>query len=296
MNSVALCVFSKGKPERTWTAEWLKTAMIINCAKSVFYVVSDDDDVKTYRKTTGCNVVVAKGAHNLGSKRRWAIENLTSAKTPWLLFMEDNIHRVTCVDSDNYDRFFIDKTTRGMFHDTELSFDQAVRKAYDDIQWCNRAGIGFGGFASNDNHFFRKTKYRHSAFVWSKLAYVRRGGPDWPDQVQEKDDYVYTGLALEYYGAVLVNNFIYPWPKKEVRGSSRSLEDRAEDRRHAVQYLLERFPDMFRVKERAGHPSGTEVQLRFTSLTQVKKWREKMGRDKTGPTSFTDRTGVMYSM
>ncbi len=270
-----IAVFSKGKPEMTYTAEWFKTSGV--CTRFITYVVSDDDDVDQYRHTTGCDVVVAEGSRNLASKRQWAVENLTSALRPWLIFFEDNIQYVTGVKSSHYSLEEIKPTTRAIYHDTRYTTQMVLQCMEQDIRRADRAGANYGGYSCNDNHFFRKRKYRDVAFVWTKMGYVCRYAPEWPAYLNEMDDYGMTAECLLKDGKVLVNNYLYPWPKKyEGRGGSRTLEERAADKRAAVHGMMSRFPGLFRIKDRPGREHGTEIQLRFCKTSQVQQWRTHM--------------------
>lgn len=266
-------VFSKGKPEMTYTSEWFARYGY----RSAVYVVSDGDDVTSYRQTTGCNVVVAKGAASLPAKRQWAVDNFTSSLRPWLFFFEDNIKRVTGVVPEHYHREVIKPTSRTLYHSRDLSPQEVISYMLEDIQLASSLGACFGGYACNDNHFFRSRKYRTVGFVWTKMAYVHRDGPSWPcEYADEKDDYVYTALCLAQCGRVLINNFLYPWAERyEGRGGSRTIEERAEDRRRTVAELHSRFPGMFRDKHKPGSPEGTEVQLRFINEAQVQRWQSQ---------------------
>ena len=155
-----------------------------------------------------------------------------------------------------------------------MSPQQVVQNILEDIEIAESKGAYLGGYASNDNHYFRKRKYRTVAFVWTKMGYMRRGGPSWPLYLDEKDDYGMTAECLKHSGRVLVNNFIYPWCKRfEGRGGSPTLEERTSGKQRCVKILMERFPGLFSIKNRKGYPEGTEIQLRFHSERQVDQWR-----------------------
>jgi len=269
-----LIVFSKGKPEHTYTADWLNQSNF----KKVLYVVSDDDDVKAYKKSTGFDVVKAAGSFNLASKRQWALENTTSRVNPWMIFAEDNIRKMIGVKpkflygcdevaDPSYDNM------RGTDYDVQTVFE-VINK---DILKARELGAYYGGFASTNSHLFRRVKYKTVSFIWSKFGYCRNRGPSWPDYVNEKDDYGFTAECLKFSGRTLKNNFMFPEARRyENRGGSRSLEDRADDMREAVQQFHKRFPGLFRNTQKKHGPEGTEVQLRFNSHKQIDAWRNAL--------------------
>lgn len=280
-------IFSKGKPEMTFTGDWLKQH---NAQDQPIWVLSEDDDRKGYQKSTGAplkNIIIAKGCKTLAQKRQWALDFFHTQKNPWVFWMEDNIQRITCVNPTNYGRTHIDQTSRSMYHDYHLTYTGLMKRVAQDIVEADRYGIRYGGFASNDNHFFRKPKYRTIAFVWTKMAYFRADQRnDWrigdsadltPHGVMEKDDYLNTAEQLFRYSGTLVNNFIYPWPKKyEGRGGSRTLEERFEDKITACKHIMRCYPGLFRFKKKAGTPHGAEIQLASTHPRTLAEWRDKM--------------------
>lgn len=264
-------VFSKGKPEMTWTGQWFAKHDFCEAT----YVLSPGDDVDQYYKTCHSNVIVSE-SHNLPSKRQWVLDTFTSNGCPWVLFFEDNIQRVTRVSQSHYHLSDINPTTRALYHTDEVSPQQIIENMLEDIKIAESVGAYLGGYSSNDNHFFRKKKYRTVAFVWTKMGYMKRGGPQWPVYLDEKDDYGMTAECLKFCGRVLVNNYLYPWSKRfEGRGGSPTLIERAPGKIRCVKILMEQFPGLFREKSRPGYPEGTEIQLRFHSERQVDKWRSQ---------------------
>jgi hypothetical protein len=204
------------------------------------------------------------------------VDNFTTRFSPWLLFFEDNIQRVTAVKRSHYDLPQIRPTSREIYHTVEYSPQRVIMKMREDIQLAEEIGACFGGYACNDNHYFRKKKHRHVAFVWTKMAYCKRGGPKWPEYAEEKDDYAYTAECLSRGMPVVVNNYLYPWSVRyEGRGGSRTIKERAKDRRQVVRELERRFPGMFRLKHKPNSPEGTEIQLSVCTEKQLEKWRKE---------------------
>lgn len=271
----------------TFTGEWLKQ---YGAQTIPVWVLSEDDDVKGYRKSTGAplkSFIRANGCKTLAQKRQWALDHFTTKKRPWVFWLEDNIQRITAVNFPNYRLPYIDTTTREMYHTRHLSFADLMAHVHEDIAEADKFGIHYGGFSSNDNHFFRKPKYRTIAFVWTKMAYFKNTPENgWalgasadltPHGVLEKDDYLNTAEQILRHSGTLVNNFIYPWPKKyEGRGGSRTLEERFEDKITASKLIMRQYPDLFRYKKKAGTPYGAEIQLASTHPRTIADWRGSM--------------------
>lgn len=274
-------VFSKGKPEQTWTADWIAKCSGFDRSK-ITYVVSDGDDVTGYKQSTGCRVIVATGTRSLSQKRQWATDNLYKSGD-WVFAFEDNIQRVTGVLPKEYHHERFNTTTRGLFHDREYSIADVLRVMEADHKKAAGINALFGGFACNDNHFFRKRKYRTVGFVWTKMCYWKAGaGPVWPAHLKEMDDYGYTAECLSRTGRVLINNFLYPWAKRyEGRGGSRTLEERAPDKRIAAQDLVKRFPELYCIRDRKGYPEGTELRTRMCTEKQADRWLSTIHQKET---------------
>lgn len=269
-------VFSKGKPDMTHTAEWFKRYNFNNAT----YVLSPEDkpNLRQYEKSTECKCVIAD-SHNLPSKRQWVLDHYTTPKSPWVLFFEDNIVKVTSVKPSHYDLPEIKPTNKPLYHEMEVGPRYVISKMLEDIRLAESIGAHFGGFACNDNHFFRSRKYRHIGYVWTKMAYMHRDGPPWPVELDEMDDYGYSAECLKWDGRVVINNYLYPWSKRyEGRGASRTLVDRLPDKRKAVELLHAKYPGLFRNrddKKSCPHP-GSEVTLRLHSEKQIDEWRQLM--------------------
>lgn len=280
-------VFSKGKPEMTYTGTLLQSW---NAHRKMTWVVSDGDDVKQYKKTTKAkSVVVARGCNTLAEKRRWAIENLTTKYRPWLFWMEDNIKRITAVDEDKYHLEKINPTRREWYHTRELDWESLTKILLVGLESASQFGVKYGGFACNDNHFFRKQHWRSLAFIWTKMAYFHRGSC-WQTGVVEKDDFLNTAHQIALNGATLCDNFVYPWPKRyEGRGGSRTLEERFEDKIAASKLIMERYPGLFRVRKKAGCPRGAEIQMTVVSQSGLEKWWESIGGNHLLPADFKPR-------
>jgi hypothetical protein len=277
-------VFSKGKPEMTYTGDLLKSW---KANKKVIWVVSEGDDVDQYKKVTKAkSVIVAKGCPTLAEKRRWAIENLTSKNRPWLFWMEDNIKKITAVDKGWYDYTRINTTKREWYHSRELDWEQLSAILVGGISNANTIGAHYGGFACNDNHFFRKTHWRDMAFIWTKMAYFHRNS-FWQVGVNEKDDYLNTAHQIATRGCTMCDNFVYPWPKRyEGRGGSRTLEERFEDKIVASKIIMQRYPGLFRFRSKAGCPAGAEIQMKVVSDSGLKKWWQSIGGERVIPADF----------
>ncbi len=273
-------IFSKGKPDWTYTHGWFRRFGCRPHKLGVKLIVSDDDDVDQYERVWGCEALVAHGTKTLAAKRQWAVENLLSDKVPWLVWFEDNILKVTAVSESHYGLSEIWPTRRDLYHSRELSPRELMPIIGDDLALADRLGVRYGGFACNDNHYYRSLKYRTGGFVWAKMGYCHKDGPAWPAEFKEMDDYAHSAENLLKVGKVLINNFVYPWAQRgEGRGGSRKLEDRWGDKAHTVRKLMERYPDLFVLANPTGDcPLGTEVLMNKTEPEEIRRWRAVMNR------------------
>jgi hypothetical protein len=204
-------------------------------------------------------IVVSGVPFGVSFQRNWIIENLVE-RGEWFLTADDNIEAITKLEgTDNLpiseDEFWnIVSETLGV--------------AGEWIHYC--------GFAVVDNYYFREKHFRFVGYVISKLALIRNKNIKYDTTIKAMDDYGYTAENLLRYGKVLINNWVYPQAPHYQEGGIGTYEDRLERKIEDCKYLMFKYPNLFRYKKKAGCHPKAELQVRFTSLEQVEKWRKEM--------------------
>jgi hypothetical protein len=177
------------------------------------------------------------------------------AKGEWYIKADDNIREFISEEGNT------------------LSNDEAWRVINESINEAEKRRAYLVGFATVDNPFFRKTKFRDVGFVMGKMYAVKHDPEIIPAQHHILDDYDRTAKHLFKYGKVLVNNQLHSKSKHYEPGGIGTWEARLASKMYAVRCLFEDWPNLFREKKKAGKEAGSEVQLRFTSKEQVEAWR-----------------------
>lgn len=155
-----------------------------------------------------------------------------------------------------------------------LSSDEAWRIIQEAILEAEKRRAKLVGFATVDNPFFRKTKYRDVGFVIGKMFAVKHDPQiESTGKVITMDDYERTAQHLYKYGRVLICNALHSKAKHYEPGGLGTWEERLEQKKRDCMQLFEDWPQLFREKRKSGKETGSEVQIRFTDLEQVEKWR-----------------------
>lgn len=145
-----------------------------------------------------------------------------------------------------------------------------------DIETADRYGIHYGGFATVSNYFFNSKKYRLVGYVISKAAYIKYDSTGYDKNIKAMDDYGFTASSLLKDGAVLINSWIKSINKHYEPGGIGTYDQRVERKIHDAAYLMSKYPGLFRYKVKKGCHPKAEIQVRFTSTDQVKKWRREL--------------------
>jgi hypothetical protein len=257
-------VCSKGKPQTMRIAETFKRDKF----KDYVVILSPEDDQIAYKQNYGCAVLISP-AKNLSAKKEWIIKT-QSTRGEWVLIVEDNITSFTgwLSSAPPKDLKLLKK---------QITTQQFLKVVNEDVKKAEKSGAVIGGFASNNNPFFRKKKYREVGFIWGKAVYYRNVGLQWLNHLNEMSDYAITGLSLLHSGKVVINNFIYPESKRfEKVGGTGGYEKRVPHKQAAAKFLVEFFKGLYRITDRPGLAPNSEVRMRFSTTKQINQWRNTM--------------------
>lgn len=260
-------------------AQTIRTHKLLNDKFDYRILVHSEADRLEYLKNPSIDVskIIATGIeYNLSKQRNWIFDNV--GKEEWFVTMDDNIDKFTSINLEAYDSQVIDvekEDSREMF-ENELNADQLYDLILQDIDKMRRNGIKYGGYAVLDNYYFRAKKYRYVGYVISKVAIYQECGLRFDEKAIAMDDYNYTAENLLKVGKVLINNFIFPVAKHYEQGGLGTYEERLERKIKGCTYLMRKYPGLFRYKAKSGCHPKAEIQVRFTNLSQVNKWRKEV--------------------
>lgn len=224
-------------------------------------------------------LVVANFPVGMAGIRNWLLENLVD-EGEWYMLLDDNITEFQCVPKPEYWEKEIDmekdpKQAR-MLYETVVDFNRVLDVCKDCIEHAESKGAKLIGFGSNLNFFFRSKKFREVGYVIGKMQIIKKTKLRYDLNVQAMDDYCWTAQNLETFGKVLINNYCVGVKKHYAKGGIGTYEERLPTKLKEVAYLMQRFPGLFRYKVKTGCDPKAEIQVRFSNLTQVEKWRAFM--------------------
>ena len=92
------------------------------------------------------------------------------------------------------------------------------------------------------------------------------------------EDFRNTAEHLCRYGAVLINNYIFPVANHYEGGGMGTYQERIPVRKQDVRLLMEKYPGLFRIKDRSGFEPATDLALRLHTPKQIQAWRRELPR------------------
>ncbi len=223
---------------------------------------------------------VAGDTFGLSRQREWVMQNLV-AENEWVVFADDNIHHLTAVPEPHYcvDELPIKegggKKWRKIYGKT-CEADHFLRKLVPEtIAYAERVGARMCGFALVDNFFFRGKKFRPVGYVIGKLLVMKNSKLTFNHTISMEDFRTVADHLLRF-GAVVVNNFVFPVAGHYEKGGMGTYEERVPIRLQDVKRLMAMYPKLFLVKDRKGFVPGTDLRLRLHSPDQIQRWRNDM--------------------
>ncbi|MGB4204508.1 MAG: hypothetical protein WBJ84_02685 [Bacteroidales bacterium] len=241
-------------------------------------VVHTAAERERYAQRVPENRIVVSGvpgdAYGLTRQREWVVNNLV-APGEWFVFADDNIKYVSAVAEPYYQQAQLDvqndKSLVQAFN-TVCPAERLEVLFSEMIALADKHGINLLGFATNGNPFFRGKKYRTIGYVIGKMMLWKNVGIPF-DHTITMEDFYYTGYHLLHYGAVLINNFIYPVAGHYQHGGMGTYAERLPYRLADCQNLMRLYPGLFRYKERKGFAPKTDLAVKINSQAALDQWR-----------------------
>lgn len=239
--------------------------------------VHDDEQLQNYRKNPEVRdlVMIGSAERGCGEQKKWINLNMTT-EGEWYICCDDNIERLSGVGDELSQLRVLDETTcpEYMKKFDETIDSERMKLIFEEMTYIgDKHSLFFQGFAIVDNPFFRSKKYRTVGFVVGKMNIIKKTHLTYDSAFKVKDDYEFTAQHLLAYGGVLINNFMFPEGKHYQAGGLGSLKKREPLSIADAAALLQKYPGLFRYKDRPGRAPKSEVQMTFHSQKQIEKWR-----------------------
>jgi len=222
-------------------------------------------------------------------KRDWAERNLTS-QGEWYLSIDDNVHDITMVpepwmsldkiDFDGEDWLLDEEKFKTFGYEWRKVLNVPIKRFTDFesvvenmVSRMESMGTVYGGFAIENNYYFRNRKWQGLGYVRTSLAVIKNVGLPfyyWPENMFE--DFTRSVDVVARYGSVLINRFVKAEKTPFEAGGIGTLEDRIPLLTAVCAKLLEMYPGLLR--ESKNRP----YQLQFAkTLKTIRQWREENG-------------------
>ncbi len=199
----------------------------------------------------------------------------------WFAFMDDNITAFTAFPEPYYSKETNNfKNNRNLvlrrkIEKNEIDIVDLQKKFKECVRKAEEIGVGYITFSPQSNWWFRSAKWRTVGYAINKMAISKVDKVKYDMNVRVIQDYALTAMNLARYGKLLINNYIYPVAGHYQKGGIGTYEERLPRKIIECKYLMDKYPEMFRYKQKAGCPPNAELQLRFFKEAQVQKWMEK---------------------
>ena len=225
------------------------------------------------------DLVISGQPYCVSAQRQWILENLID-EGEWFLTLDDNVVGFTGVPEELSDRETLpveeDKELSKEYY-KDLSVERFLKICDEMIKKSDQEQIYYCGFAVVDNFYFRGKKYRNVGYVISKVALIKKTKLiNYDQKVMATDDYAYTAENLKIFGKVLINNYVFPTAGHYEEGGIGNYEQRVNKKIVDCEYMMKKYPGLFRYKIKADCHPKAEVQINFTNLEQVEAWRESL--------------------
>lgn len=189
-------------------------------------------------------------------------------KGEWAVFFVDDLIDITYLDgyeTETATSFDITPKNAKEFKTrldkkcTPQDFMNAVQR---NIQYAESLGLALVGFSLTPNPMFRRNRYSHWALADGRCWVVKKTHLRFDENVQLIDDTCWTAKNLEFFGGVVVDNWVLPLCKRYTKGAFGSIEERMPQKLRECAYLVEKYPGQIAFADKAGWPKGSHVRIR----------------------------------
>lgn len=223
-------------------------------------------------------ILVSNQPYNLSLQTNWIRDNLVK-KGEWFIRMNDNIENINIYPEPWYSAIRIKKPLKNnrafqihLEHHYPDNFEDVVaecRLKADDLN------TGLVGFSAHQNYFFRGSKWRKIAMVTGKLFMCKNDELRADPSIYCMEDYEYSCQAMLKYGRILVNGFVFPNSKFNQPGGLGKLSERGNKKVEDCKIIMDRYPELFRYKNRVNSLENAEIVLRGHTESFFNNWRNK---------------------
>lgn len=220
---------------------------------------------------------ITNNPKGLAFQRNSALELMQ--ENEWAMFLVDDLKTVT--ELRNHDKVLeatIPITQQNQSHYAErfkhhITMQQFVERGKQLASQCDKHKCHLGGFAGINNPLYRKKHWSINVLADGRAWVVKKSDLRFDENVHMIDDLSFTTLNIKRFGIVIVNQWVLPDCKRYGAGGYGSINDRLEQKKQEVKYLVETYPELVAYKDKAGQEYRSHAALR-----QRKKPKIKIGK------------------
>lgn len=223
------------------------------------------------------NLIVTEAPRGITNQRNWMTKNIAKVNQ-WYVSLDDNIGYLKRVIDKYYGLRSIDVANPSV---RQADFNQAITAKEwlglleKDMQVAEQIKAEYIGFATVDNYFFNSKKYKPVGYVISKAVAIKYAGLKYDNNLEAMEDFGYCAAQLVKNNCVLINSWIKPVAGHYEPGGIGTYEQRVPRKIKDCEYLMRKYPGLFRYKEKKGCHPKAELQIRFHSPKQVIQWKQE---------------------
>lgn len=221
-------------------------------------------------------------------KRDW-IERHIISPNEWYVSLDDDVSGWTELPSPWNQQLKIDlddppdlddpSLTWRMMYAIKCPFETVQERWQELIRWCEERKTVYGGFAIENNFFFRTRKFQYQGYVRTGNAVIKNVGLPfyyWRGAMQE--DFVRSVDVVARYGSVVINRFVKAESPAFAPGGLGTLEQRRPFLAACAAETMKRWPGLLRFNK------GLDYQLTFALRSQysIDMWRAEYWNAKAG--------------
>lgn len=258
--------------------------LVKNLPDTVRLVVHDGQQAAEYMRygVPAEHIIVSNAPYTISHQRQFILDH--APEEGWFLMLDDNIGHFEVL-SDYW-----------WYETDELTDEHVLPKKYSEtspqqfmlyleeaMRYAESVGSHLLGAASTSNTFFNRKKYIHAGFTLGKILGVRKPTRAVFDaESAVKEDYQFSAENIYQYGKAVVCRWLRPGGYKHFqKGGCGTMDERAIRQVKAATRIMQLYPGLYRIKDRANRPKGGEIQQTLNTEKGIERWRAEMRAFRT---------------
>ena len=261
-----IAIISKGR------STTLTTPFFFDHYKNSVVVITNPEELAEYQanpRLAGYQLTAAN-VTGLIPCRNWVLDNI-GEEGEWLILMDDNLLGFERVKEPEYSMGTAKKKED---YEQAVSGDEFVELILADLNRWEKKGVTLYGTAVIDDWFFRRKKYKFTAFIQHKCCAIKKTGLRYDTRMNIREEYQITAETLLRQGVVVRNEYLFAKRQHFMEGGIGSREERNPGYLHDAKYLISKYPGLFRINNaKKDCLPNTEICIVPTSLKAIHDWR-----------------------